>query len=133
MADNEALNPMQGVSGPSTFSKRVDLEYKPDTYGEGVQYAKQKSGAPLEKSAGVPGAERRTLPAAEPVTSLYAPSARREEPITSGIALGAGPGPEALGMGRPKIKLSDSLAEMLPYDTTGEVAVLYQEALARGN
>jgi hypothetical protein len=31
------------------------------------------------------------------------------------------------------IKLSDSLAQMLPYDTTGEIAVLYQEALAQGN
>jgi hypothetical protein len=25
------------------------------------------------------------------------------------------------------------LAQMLPYDTTGEIAVLYQEALAQGN
>jgi len=25
------------------------------------------------------------------------------------------------------------LAQMLPFDTTGEIAVLYQEALSRGN
>jgi hypothetical protein len=30
-------------------------------------------------------------------------------------------------------KLSDILAEMIPYDNTGEVAILYQNALARGN
>jgi multisubunit Na+/H+ antiporter MnhB subunit len=29
-------------------------------------------------------------------------------------------------------RVSDILAKMLPYDTTGEVAILYQQALARG-
>jgi hypothetical protein len=32
-----------------------------------------------------------------------------------------------------QVKLSDTLAAMLPFDTSGEIAVLYQEALARGN
>jgi hypothetical protein len=36
-------------------------------------------------------------------------------------------------MNVPQQKLSDALAKMLPFDTTGEVAILYQEALARGN
>jgi hypothetical protein len=36
-------------------------------------------------------------------------------------------------MNKNTIKLSDSLAQMLPYDSTGEIAVLYQEALAQGN
>jgi hypothetical protein len=47
--------------------------------------------------------------------------------------MGAGPGSSALMMQKNVIKLSDSLAQMLPYDTTGEIAVLYQEALAQGN
>jgi hypothetical protein len=68
-----------------------------------------------------------------PVTGLYAPTERPNEPITSGIDMGAGPGANALMMQKNIIKLSDSLAAMLPYDTTGEVAVLYQEALAQGN
>jgi len=29
-------------------------------------------------------------------------------------------------------ELSDILAKMLPYDTTGEVAILYQRAASRG-
>jgi hypothetical protein len=29
-------------------------------------------------------------------------------------------------------KVSDALAQMLPYDTTGEIGILYQQALARG-
>jgi hypothetical protein len=47
---------------------------------------------------------------------------------------GAGPGPERLMM-QSKFadrKLSDILAEMIPYDTTGEIQYLYQNALSRG-
>jgi hypothetical protein len=29
-------------------------------------------------------------------------------------------------------KLSNTLAKMLPYDQTGEISILYQQALARG-
>jgi hypothetical protein len=29
-------------------------------------------------------------------------------------------------------KVSDSLAELLPYDSTGEINILYQQAKARG-
>ena len=46
--------------------------------------------------------------------------------------MGAGPGSEALGMSQPSGKLSDTLAVLLPYDTTGEITVLYQNALSRG-
>lgn len=71
----------------------------------------------------------------ERVTPLYAPSQRADEPITAGISRGEGPGPEVLGMNaaRQQVKLSDSLAKMLPFDTTGEITALYQEALARGD
>jgi hypothetical protein len=47
--------------------------------------------------------------------------------------MGEGPGSNALVMAKSAIKLSDSLAAMLPYDTTGEIAVLYQTALSQGN
>jgi hypothetical protein len=67
------------------------------------------------------------------ITPLYADSQRPDEPITSGIAMGEGAGPEALMMTKSTVKLSDSLAALLPFDTTGEVAVLYQEALSQGN
>jgi hypothetical protein len=71
----------------------------------------------------------------EPITPLYAPSGRSDEPVTTGIAKGLGAGPEALGMNqvRPMQKQSDILVKLLPFDDTGEIAILYQEALARGN
>jgi hypothetical protein len=68
-----------------------------------------------------------------PVTELYAPSSRPSEAITAGIDMGAGAGSSALMMKKNTVKLSDSLVQLLPYDTTGEIAVLYQEALAQGN
>jgi hypothetical protein len=132
-----ARGPMAGVSGPGKFSKRTDgLSFQPQEYGEGVQQAAIKAGAPLASTPDVRGAtntEIRQAVAQEPVTPLFAPSQRPDEPITAGIAMGAGPGPEVLGMTRTAEKLSDTLAKLLPFDDTGDIAILYQEALARGN
>lgn len=133
-----ARGPMAGVSGPGKFSKRTDgMSFESTEYGSGVENAANKAGAPLAKTAGVDPTSRSEMGMApsqmQPVTSLYADSQRPEEPITSGIAMGAGVGPEALMMTKSTVKLSDSLAAMLPFDTTGEVAVLYQEALSQGN
>ena len=132
-----ARGPMAGVSGPGKFSKRTDgLSFQPQEYGEGVQQAAIKSGAPLASTPDVRGAtntEIRQAVAQEPVTPLFAPSQRPDEPITAGIAMGPGPGSEVLGMTRTAEKLSDTLAKLLPFDDTGDIAILYQEALARGN
>ena len=132
-----ARGPLAGASGPGKFSARTDgLSMGSTAYGEGVETQAIKSGAPLAKTAdvrGMPASQVREAAAAGPVTSLFAPSQRPNEPITTGIALGEGAGPEALGA-RPVVqeKLSDALAQMLPYDQTGEVEILYQRALARG-
>jgi hypothetical protein len=129
---------MAGVSGPGEFSKRTDgLEFKSDVYGAGVENAAIKAGAPLAKTADVRPESRSAMGMApsqvERATPLFAPTQRPDEPITSGIALGAGPGPEALGAAVTQEKLSTTLAKLLPFDQTGEVAILYQQALAQGN
>lgn len=129
-----ARGPLAGASGPGKFSKRTDL---PSTgYGEGVETAAIKSGAPLAKTPSVNPMSRSEQGIApsqlERITPLYAPSQRPDEPITSGIALGDGPGPEVMGaMQRPEA-LSQVLAQMLPYDTNGEIAALYEQAVTRG-
>jgi hypothetical protein len=68
------------------------------------------------------------------ITPLYAPSERADEPVTAGIAMGDGPGPEALGVNTSASaeSLSNILAQMLPYDTNGEIALLYEQAVSRG-
>lgn len=126
-----ARGPLAGASGPGKFSKRTDLPSA--YYGEGVETAAIKSGAPLATTPDVRPSQAPAVPAQEPVTPLFAPTQRPDEPITTGIDRGLGAGSEALMMNKSIVKLSDTLAAMLPYDTTGEIAVLYQEALSRGN
>ena len=129
----EPRNPLAGAPGPGKFSVRNDLP--PSTeYGERKQTQEIISGAPTATTRGVadPKLGRPKSPMSD-ITSLYAPTQKPSEPITAGIDLGAGPGSEALGMTVPTQRLSDALAKMLPFDTSGEIAILYQEALARGN
>ncbi len=130
------MNPLAGPSGPGQYSTRTDkLDMGSTSYGEGKETAAIKSGAPLAKTGevrGMPAAEVRAA-AGEAITPLFAPSQRPDEPITAGIPMGAGPGPEVLMMGKQTVKTSDTLAKMLPFDTTGEIGILYQQALARGD
>ena len=133
-----ARGPMAGVSGPGKFSKRTDgLSFQSTEYGSGVENTAAKAGAPLATTPDVRPTSRSEMGMApsqiEPVTPLYAPSSRPDEPITAGIAMGPGPGPEIMGAAQIRVKTSDTLAKLLPFDDTGEIAILYQEALARGN
>ena len=97
-----ARGPLAGAAGPGKFSVRTDgLSLPSAAYGEGVETAAIKAGAPMAKTPDVRGATNtqvRQAAAGAPVTPLYAPSQRPDEPITAGIAMGEGPGPEALGM-----------------------------------
>ncbi len=134
-----ARGPMAGVSGPGKFSKRTDgMSFQSTEYGSGVENTANKAGAPLAKTADARATSLSEMGMApsqmQPVTSLYAPSQRPDEPITSGIAMGEGPGPEVLGMnsGVPAESLSNILAQMLPFDTNGEIALLYEQAVSRG-
>lgn len=132
-----ARGPLAGPAGPGKFSTRTDgLSFQPDTYGQGVEMAAAKAGAPLAKTADVRGAtttDVRKAATRGAGMDLYAPTQNPNEPVTTGIAMGAGAGPEALAMtGIQTEKLSDILAKMLPYDQSGEVEILYQRALARG-
>jgi hypothetical protein len=105
-------------------------------YGEGVETQAIKSGAPLSKTPDTRPARAgdvREAATQAPVTELFAPTERPNEPITAGIDRGAGPGSSALMMAKSNEKLSDILVKMLPYDTDGSIGILYQDALARGN
>jgi hypothetical protein len=131
-----ARGPLAGASGPGKFSKRTDMSLGSTSYGEGQETAALNTAAPKAKTRGIADdvGGRPASPATQtPVTPLFAPSQRPDEPITSGIDLGEGAGSSALMMSKVNVKLSDTLAQMLPFDTTGEIAVLYQNALARGN
>jgi len=129
------MNPLAGPAGPGKYSTRTDnLQMGSIAYGEGVDTAAIQSGAPLAKAGevrGMPASEVRAA-AQEPVTPLFAPSQRPDEPITTGVDVGPGAGSEILGTARTTEKLSDTLAKLLPFDTTGEITILYQQAASRG-
>ena len=116
--------PLAGVSGPGKFSVREDLPPS-ENYGDRKQLKEDIAGASTSTQPTVK---------VEPLTGLFAPSERPNTPITTGIDMGEGPGPEALVMESQfaNRKLSDILADMIPYDNTGEIQYLYQNALSRG-
>lgn len=131
------MNPLAGASGPGKYAVRSDkLSMGSTGYGEGVETQAIKSGAPLGVTPdvkGEPPSKFREGLTQAPVTELFAPTTRPEEPITAGIDMGPGPGSNALMMQKAIAKTSDTLAKMLPFDTDGSIAILYQQAVARGD
>ncbi len=96
-----ARGPLAGAAGPGKFSKRTDMNMGSIAYGEGKETQEIKSGAPLARTQGArpaPASQVREAAAQTPVTPLFAPTQRPDEPITAGIPMGAGPGPEALAI-----------------------------------
>ena len=131
------MNPLAGPAGPGKFSTRTDkLELGSTAYGEGVETQAIKSGAPLSRTRDVRPARAgdvREAATQAPVTELFAETTRPGEPITTGIDIGPGAPSQALMMQKAVAKTSDTLAKMLPFDTDGSIAILYQQAVARGD
>ncbi len=127
------MNPVAGPSGPGRFSTRTDLPPSKE-YGERKATQEIMQGAPTATTRGSAdpqiGRPRTALPE---VTPLFAPSQRPDEPITSGVDIGPGVGSEAIGTRMASgERLSDTLAKMLPFDETGEITILYEQAVSRG-
>ena len=114
-----ARGPLAGAAGPGKFSARTDgLSFQSDAYGAGVENAAIKSGAPMARTEDVRGARAsdvRAAAAQAPVTPLYAPTQRPDEPITAGIPMGAGPGPEVLGINQPSADTDADRQRLLSY------------------
>ena len=133
------MNPLAGPSGPGKYSTRTDkLSLGSTSYGEGQETSALNTAAAKSKTRGSAdnvGGRPANPVAQAPVTSLYAPTERSDEPVTTRIAMGDGAGPETLMMQSQfaNRRLSDILEEMIPFDNTGEIAILYQDALSRGN
>ena len=130
-----ARGPLAGASGPGKFSKRTDMDLGSTAYGEGQETAMLNTAAPKSKTRGIAdNVGGRPADPLAPVTPLFAPTQKPTEPVTAGIDMGEGPGSASLMMESQfaNRKLSDILADMIPYDTTGEIQYLYQNALSRG-
>jgi hypothetical protein len=122
-----------GQSGDATQAAK----YVPGLpYGEGQALMQTQQSAPL---AAAPSIEQSSMPsglasaaASQPMVSLNAPSQRPDEPVTFGANAGPGPGIEALGLTQQGQSTAQVLQKLLPYDETGEIAALYEQALLRG-
>jgi len=129
------INPLAGPSGPGKYSTRTDkLALGSTSYGDDT--AALNTAAPKSKTRGSAdnvGGRPANPVMQTPITPLFAESQKKTEPIQAGIDTGDGPSSKALLMKKSSVKLSDTLAPLLPFDTTGEYAILYQDALARGD
>ena len=124
------MNPLAGPPGPGMYSTRTDnLQMGSIAYGEGKETQEILS---AQKLATTPDVTSSQAPAVAPV-GLYDDSQNKSEAITAGIDTGGGVGSNALMMKKAITKTSDTLAKMLPYDTDGTIAILYSEAVARGD
>lgn len=81
------------------YANRKDLQQSNRQYGEGKQLEQIKRAAPLPKRPTTPTAPPTREAAPVPPGSLApltAPTMLPDEPVTAGLPIGAGPGPEAL-------------------------------------
>lgn len=145
------------VSGPGPYSRRPDAGGQPirdlphAKYGENKNYVQQQQSAPLAKDSGGPPSDLvsaaatgspaptggQSAPGAAqqlpPLTPLLAPTTRPHEPVTSGVSVGPGPGPEAAGLAPPQpASLTTALRPYLTADTTGILASVAQHLSERG-
>ena len=131
-----ARGPLAGASGPGKFSKRTDMALGSTSYGEGQETAMLNTAAIKSKTRGIAdnvGGRPANPVMQTPITQLFAESQKKTEPIQAGIDVGDGPTSKALLMKKSSVKTSDTLVQLLPFDTTGEIGILYQDALARGD
>lgn len=103
------------VSGPGAHSKRTDGQPTMDlpnaNYGEGKDFREIQSGAKLPTDVSQGGGQPQVAPS---FTGLGAPSQQPETPVTSGAAMGNGPGLEALGIRGANTQDAEELRKYLP-------------------
>lgn len=126
------------VSGPGALSQRTDggpqqvqAEMTGMDYGANKDFQEIQSSAPLAAAQSQRFAAGRQ-PVSQPasVTPLFAPTQRPDEPVTAGAPFGPGPG--AAQTPAATRSLADTLARILPYDDSGDVARFYNIAVSRG-
>ena len=119
------------VSGPGALSQRTDggategmtqgnATYTGLPYGENKSVNEQQSQAPM-------AAEK------TPMLSLNMPSTRPDEPVTSGINMGEGPGTEAMrGVPNRAPSLVDTIKHLTQFDASGDAELIYRQLLDQG-
>jgi len=110
------------VSGPGALSQRTDGgPTQGATYISGLPYGQGQETYANQVAAPMAGNSY----AMEMPTELMAPTQRPNEPITSGIDIGAGPGSEALNLPNQEEPISVTMRKLAQFDPTGEAEIIY--------
>jgi hypothetical protein len=114
-------------SGPGALSQRTDGgPAQGAKYMSGMPYGEntmaQQTAAPMSGGSPMPSAASASMPMPTP---LMAPTSRPNEPITSGIDVGEGPGSSALNLPTEQPTLATTLRRIAQFDNTGEAELLY--------
>jgi hypothetical protein len=126
-----------GGNGQNATASQAAQYIPQQSWGGASELMDIQQSAPMAAAPGIESSGMAMAPgmaaAPQQMTPLGADSQFPDEPITFGAPLGAGPGPEALGLAIPgQSSAIQILEELLPYDETGEIAALYELALLRG-
>lgn len=114
-------------SGPGSLSRRTDGgPAQGAKYMSGMPYGEntmaQQTAAPMSGGSPMPSAPEVSMPMPTP---LMAPTSRPNEPITSGIDAGEGPGSSVLNLPTAQPTLATTLRRIAQFDNTGEAEMLY--------
>lgn len=115
------------TSGPGMLSKRTDggavdgmskpqpkAVYTGMPYGDNKEINDQQSGANIAGN-GIP------------MVSLNAPTTRPDEPVTTGINMGAGGGTETRQLPNVSSSLIDTIKLLAQFDSSGDAELIYRQ------
>ena len=129
------------VSGPGALSKRtdggaIDGMQKPNTQGAkympGLGYG--KGGENMANQQSAPMAANPMPSFTPPTVPLSAPTQRPDEPITTGVDVGAGAGSEVmLPMAGVQRTPSQTMRRIAQFDPSGEAELIYRRLVDSGN
>ena len=121
------------ISGPGALSQRTDggptqpakyISGMP--YGQGQETYSNQVAAPMAgNTMGASAMGGSGLVQMEMPTELMAATSRPNEPITSGIDSGAGPGSEVMNLPTTKEPISITMRKIAQFDPTGEAELIY--------
>ena len=119
------------ISGPGALSQRTDGgATQPATYMAGLPYGQGQQNYDNQVAAPMAG---NPIPQMEMPTPLMAPTSRPNEPITSGVDIGDGPGSEIRKrLPNPSYTIQDVIKNLIPYDPSGEAELIYKSLLDEG-
>jgi hypothetical protein len=117
----QAPNNPAPVSGPGALSQRTDGgPTQGATYISGLPYGQGRETYSNQVAAPMQGNNF----AMDMPTPLLAPTSRPNEPITSGVDIGDGPGSEVINLPNTQEPISITMRKIAQYDPTGEAELI---------